>query len=347
MGLALLGLGAFSLYDAFLIFQDGALGATPVHEHWLYIAATVALFIYLFCCEHDEWTEHLGFGVAMLAVLIDTIPRLFYMVFPKEGGFSFAGLFILVLPVLLIAFLILKDKAFSPVFTEFDKGDEFSIFTSMWFIYTCGLLLLYSAMHYSVSARSCPTFILNIMADFEEPVSLSNIAEWPLLIKIILGVTVFAFLSSVIANFTNKKLKDKGLACFEELSVAIIMVYILKILLFIVENAFSGVDFLIWIVLDIFIVLAPIALFFPNTFRAYTSITSGIADSLFDTVEKDDEIKKILDARERRMNSILGKGNFTNEELLVRGLKSSRIHADDVLRRKEQRKKLEKQMHKR
>ncbi|MBQ7960099.1 MAG: hypothetical protein IJ285_02665 [Clostridia bacterium] len=345
MGITLLILGAFGLLDTFLIFQDGALGATPPQDKWVYIAAVAALIIYVFNTDQDEWTEHLGFGAAMLGVAIDIIPRIFKGIFPHSGGFSFSAfLLLLLLPVLVNLFLFLKKKSFSQIFIQFEKGHESALFTSLWFVYTCGALLLFSAMHYSLPGNDCQTFILNIFSDMDTPITLANIPQWPLAVKIILGITVFSFIVGTLSTILSKKTSSKLLAVFEELAVTIDLLYILKIYFFLTEHFFGWADFLIWIVLDIFIVLTPIVTFFPSTFKAYKDITEGIASTMSNAVEPNDRIKKRLDTEERIWNEFIeDKGAYTDEELRLMGKENVHRSIDKELLRAERRKKLEKE----
>lgn len=344
MGITLLGLGALGLLDAFLIFQDGALGATPPHDKWVYIAAVAAFVIYFFHTEQDEWYEHLGFGAAMVGVGIDMIPRIFYWIYQPNIGFSFSTLFLVLFLILANLFLFVKKKTFSPPFIRFIKDDFLGVFNSMWFIYTCGILLIFSSMHYSMPENKCPTFILSIISKMETPITFSNITQWPLSVKIILGVTIFSIITEFLFIVTNKKIESKVLAIFEETAVTVDIICILKVYFFLTHHIFSWADFLVWIFLDMVIVLAPGFAFFPNTFRSYLSISKGIFDSVSDSIEPNDEIKKQLDEEERKWNDFIeDKGSYTNEELRVMGKLSVHESIDREIFREERRRKLEKE----
>lgn len=338
MSIIILLIGLFSVYQTYHSFQYGVLGIGHLWNDGsigVVYLATVAVLILWFISESDETSAVIGYWLTGISLACDALPRLWHVVFPSEGAFNFWGLFFMLLPVVLnLLFLNKRNKGFhSYIFRQFDEGYIGQIFNSQWFVYTCGALLIYSATYYTTTEYDCFSYFLNILhPDLEIPVLLTNIPQWPLAMKVILGITAAAFAMSLAVNFTNRKIKKRLRACVEEIVVTINFLYVLRIYFFLRENLFHGLDVPLWILLDIFMVLFPLEQFFPNTFRAISSISAGIAEGIGEMGE-DARIAKKLDNEERVKNTVIGKGMYTDEELALMGKVSAADRADNRLAR--------------
>ena len=338
MHIAIFLIGLYSAYQTYNSFQDGVLGIGHLWNDGsigiVYLAA-IAVLVLWFISESDETPAKIGYALTGVSLACDVLPRLWYVVFPQEGAFNLLGLFFILLPVVLNLLFLNKRKkgVCSYIFKQFDEGHIGQIFNSQWFVYSCGALLIYSATYYTTTQYDCFSFFLNILhPDLETPVLLTNIHQWPLAMKIILAITGAAFLMSVAVNLTNPRIKHRVVACMEEIVVTIDLLYILRIYFFLRENLFHELDVPVWIVLDIFIVLFPLEQFFPNTFRAISDISAGIARGIGEMGE-DVQIAEELDGEERVINAVLGKGMYTDEELALMGKVAAQDKMDNRLAR--------------
>lgn len=338
MSVIILLIGLFSVYQTYQSFQYGVLGMGHLWNDGtlgvVYLAA-VAVLVLWFISESDETTAKIGYFLTGTSLACDVLPRLWFVVFPKEGTFNLSGLIMILLPVVLNLIYKGKEKKGldSYIFRQFNAGHVGQIFKSQWFVYTCGAVLIYSAIYYTTTEYDCFSYFLNILhPDLETPVLLTNIPQWPLAMKIILGITAAAFVMFVAVNFTSREIKNPLGACVEELIITIDALYILRIYFFLREYLFHGLDVPLWILLDIFMVLFPLEQFFPNTFRAITDISAGIAERV-GTLGEDEKIAKKLDNEERIKNALVGKGIHTDEELALMGKVSDVDRANNRLAR--------------
>ena len=137
---------------------------------------------------------------------------------------------------------------------------------------------------------------------------------------------------SIAVNLTNRKIKYRFGACIEEMIITVDVLYFLRIYFFLREYLFHGLDVPLWILLDIFMVLFPLEQFFPNTFRAITSISAGIAEGI-GKMGEDTRIAGELDSEERVKNAFFGNGMYTDEELALMGKVSASDRANNRLAR--------------
>ncbi len=338
MNIAILLIGLYSAYQTYNSFQYGVLGVGHLWNDGsigiVYLAAVVVLILW-FIKESDETAAVIGYWLTGISLACDVLPRLWFVVFPQEGAFNLLGLFLILLPVALNLIYIGKTKKGfdSYTFRDFDAGYVSQIFKSQWFVYTCGAVLIYSATYYTTTEYDCFSYFLNILhPNLETPVLLSNIPQWPLAMKIILGITAAAFAMCIAVNFTNRKVKKPFGACFEEIVITIDVLYVLRIYFFLRENLFHELDVPLWILLDIFMVLFPLEQFFPNTFRAIADISAGIAEGI-GAISEDEKIARKLDNEERVKNALLGKGMHTDEELVLMGKVSAEDRVNNRLAR--------------
>lgn len=338
MNIAILLIGLFSVYQTYQSFQYGVLGIGHLWNDGsigvVYLAA-VAVLVLWFISESDETTAKIGYGLTGISLACDVVPRLWYAMFPAEGGFSLSGSILVLLPIVLnlIFFFKRKKGLDSYIFNQFGKGYIGEVFKSQWFVYTCGAVLIYSATYYTTTEYDCFSYFLNILhPDLETPVLLTNIPQWPLAMKIILAITGAAFIMSIAVNLTNREIKNCWSACFEELVMTVNFLYLLRIYFFLREYLFHELDTPLWIILDIFMVLFPLEQFFPNTFRAVAGISAGIVGEVSKMAEVS-PIDQELDREERVKNAFLGKGMYTDEELALMGKVSARDKADNRLAR--------------
>lgn len=293
------------------------------------IVAAVALGLFIFQkVKHAaNWVGWVGMIVAVGSAILRIVQLATLFVPVENSGFKINGSIIwIILGVLaLIAgniYLFFKGDMYSPSLDP----DQYSskrtgtkwVLDSLWYIYTCGIVLIYSAIHYTSFDSDCFSFFLYILhPDWETQITLFNIPAWPLTMKIILGITAVLFIVNLILVLKHKQVDHKFGAILEEFIATVDMLIIALILFWIFENILDGLDVLLWILLDMVLLLVPFAKLFPNLFSAYANATSAVAEAVFDSYDADLENK--LDQEERILNAYFGDGIKTDEELGMEG----------------------------
>lgn len=329
MNIILLALGIISIFSRTFLYT------------LIIAAAALGLFILQKTKHAANWLSWIGMLVAVGLAVFRAVQFAVLFVPSGSGGAPVSGsLLWTILGILaLIAgniYLFFKGKLYSPSLDpdQYASGHTGTkwVLDSLWYIYTCGIVLIYSALHYTSFNSGCFSFFLYILhPDWEAQLTLSNISVWPLTMKIILGITAALFILNLIFVLKNKRVSHKLGALVEELVATIDTVAVAAILFWIFENLLDGLDVILWILLDMILVLVPFAKLFPNLFKAYASATSAVAEAVFDAY--DAELENQLDQQERIQNAYFGDGIKTDAELAMEGKLSPEDRANRQITR--------------